>query len=292
LSSLEQVYSWLASCALPRNGVLIGIGGGAVLDLAGLAASTWTRGIRFIAVPTTLLAMVDAAIGGKTAINTAGLKNPVGTFHPASTILADPAFLATLPRREWRNGLAELIKTAIIGSARLCGSLEKEKESLRNLFGRGQSRQVVPEAVSSLPWPDWIGTTARIKARIVQKDFQEAGLRRVLNLGHTLGHALEARGGFSHGEAVSIGLAAVFRVAASRGLCRQSTQERLADLLLACGLPITAAPPPRAELARLLAGDKKKGNDRVRWVLPERFGKVRHDETVSVAEILAALPRK
>lgn len=286
---LERAYCWLAGLALPRDGVLIGIGGGAILDLAGLVASTWNRGVRYIAIPTTLLAMVDASIGGKTAINVAGLKNPVGTFHPASHILADPAFLTTLPRREWRCGLAELIKTAAIGSGRLFAAIERQSERLQELLGRGPAHHSTPATLAALPWTEWIGRAARVKARVVTADFREAGPRRALNLGHTLGHVLEADGTLTHGEAVAVGMASAARLAARRGLCNQRDALRLINLLVTCGLPVKASPPARDQLARLLGGDKKRQGGKLRWILPERIGRVRLDQEVSVDEITAAM---
>ncbi len=306
LAMLERIYAWLAGQQLARDGYLIGIGGGAVLDVAGLAAATWQRGIAFVSVPTTLLAMVDAAIGGKTAVNTAGLKNPVGSFHPAVRVLAAPALLSSLPRTEWRNGLAELIKTAVIGSRALLLDLLRREDTLRRLVGTGDRRRANPDILRALPWTDWIGRAARIKVRIVNADFQESGPRQALNLGHTLGHVLEAfsldvpgrrgdtrRGNavrpLSHGEAVAVGMATVFRVAVARGMCPAGDAARLERLLGACGLPVTAPAPPRKHLERLLAGDKKMQSGQVRWVLPQRLGRVVLDQRVSCDEVLTHL---
>jgi len=299
LDRLDQVYGWLARNTLPRDGLLVGVGGGALLDLVGLAASTWQRGVAFLAVPTTLLAMVDAAIGGKTAINTAGLKNPVGTFHPARIVAAEPGLLASLPRREWRNGLAELIKGAIIGSGRLFADLYRHRDRLADHIGHGPRTRPVPGLVEALPWADWIGRAARIKGRIVAADFRELGPRRALNLGHTLGHALEAAARnddlpdnrrLSHGEAVAIGLAAVTRLAVHRHRCPPTDGHRILTLLQACGLPVTIQPPTEATLARLIGGDKKRLAGQVRWVLPAGIGQVLLDQQVTPQEILAAIP--
>jgi 3-dehydroquinate synthase len=291
LRNLELIYEWLAARDLPRDGTIVAVGGGTILDVVGLAAATWRRGVNFVAIPTTLLAMVDAAIGGKTAINTAGLKNPVGVFHPASGILADCGFLATLPRSAWRDGMAELIKTAVIDDADLFLKLHLERENLRRLLGEGRPDEPIPHVLGALPWHDWIARAAAVKARIVTKDFRETGIRRALNLGHTLGHALEAwslesDAPLSHGEAVSVGMAVVFRIAAERGACPLPAAVQVIELLEACGLPVAHACPPPATLARLLGGDKKAtAGDGLRWVLPEGLGRMNINGRVTMAEI-------
>ncbi len=293
LATLERVYNWLARRGLPRDGTLVGVGGGALLDLAGFAAATWQRGVDFVSAPTTLLAMVDASLGGKTALDVAGVKNNVGAFHPAIHVLADPGFLATLPRREWRSGLAETIKAAVIASPSLFANLERHAPALRAAFGeaasRPRSRDLAPAAALRLPWTVWIGGAARVKARIVGRDFREEGPRRALNLGHTLGHALEASGGLSHGEGVAAGLAMAVAIAHLRGLCPARDAVRILALIEACGLPIAPQLPPLATLERLIAGDKKRRRGVVGWVLPERIGRVRLDQPVDLRNV-AAVP--
>lgn len=292
LKQLELIYDWLAARDLPRDGTIVAVGGGTILDLAGLAAATWRRGVNFVAIPTTLLAMVDAAIGGKTAINTAGLKNPVGVFHPASGILADCGFLATLPRSAWRDGMAELIKTALISDPGLFQQLHSHREKLGQLLGAGPADEPIGHVLGALPWHDWIAGAATIKARIVTKDFREMGIRRALNLGHTLGHTLEAwslesEDPLSHGEAVAIGMAVVFRIAAERGSCPLPAAVQVIELLEACGLPVTYACPPPETLARFLGGDKKNtALDGLRWVLPERIGRMDINARVDAREIM------
>ena len=255
LERLAAIYAWLAERRLPRDGTIVGIGGGAVLDVAGFAAATWQRGVGWLSVPTTLLAMVDAAIGGKTGINVAGLKNQVGAFHPAGGIMVDCGFLLTLPRAGWRDGLAEMVKTAIIGDPVLFAELEDARAALEALFGpgAGPAGEPVPGVLGALPWRDWVARAAAVKADVVGRDFHELGPRRALNLGHTLGHALESwrAGGdepLSHGQAVAIGTAVVFRVAADRGLCPLTLAVRVNELLLACGLPTRCPAPPASEL--------------------------------------------
>jgi 3-dehydroquinate synthetase len=236
--------------------------------------------------------MVDAAIGGKTALNAAGLKNPVGVFHPAAGILADCGFLATLPRAAWQDGLAEMVKTAVIGDPRLFAHLHHSRARLEEILTRGEADEPVPGILGALPWRQWIGQAARVKVRVVNQDFREKGVRRSLNLGHTLGHALEAwshgtEDPLSHGQAVSIGMAVVFRIAAERGTCPLATAVQVIELLEACGLPVAHASPGADVLERLLAGDKKQSaREGLRWVLPERIGKMDIAGRVAVADIV------
>jgi 3-dehydroquinate synthase len=291
MEQLEKVYAWLAENGVSRDRTLVAVGGGAVLDLAGMAAATWRRGVPFVSFPTTLLAMVDAAIGGKTAINTAGLKNPVGVFHPAKAILADQGFLATLTRQCWRDGLAELIKTAAIGAPHIFQELHEQRARLHALFGEGDPDTMVPGVLGSLPWPRWIAQAARVKAEIVQRDFREQGERRNLNLGHTLGHVLEAwtmgtDRPLSHGEAVAVGMSVVFRLAAERGTCPLPAAVKMTELLDACGLPTTWAAPPRDDLEKLLGGDKKQHAGGLRWVLPLDIGRMNNNGSVQTEELL------
>ena len=288
LAELELIYRWLAKVGLPRDGLLFGIGGGTLLDVAGLAASTWGRGLAFAAAPTTLLAAVDAAVGGKTAVNLDRLKNPIGTFHPAALVAADTALLNSLPRREWRNGLAEMIKAAVIGSPKLFRDLESRSGQLTASVGRGDGRRPIAN-VERLPWNRWIFDAVAVKARVVASDPFEQGRRQALNLGHTLGHALEPLLGIGHGEAVALGLAAASRLAAAHGHCTAKCADRIVSLLSVCGLPVTAAPPPRTDVARLVARDKKTRGGSVRWVLPARLGRVLLDQPVDLDDALAAL---
>jgi len=292
LGELARVYEWLAESALPRDGTLVGIGGGTVLDMVGLAASTWRRGVNFVSIPTTLLAMVDAAIGGKTAINAAGLKNPVGTFHPARGILADVCFLGTLAARDWRDGLAEMIKTAAIGAPDLFREMLDRRNTLHRTIGSAAQDEPIAGVLGAAPWRDWVARSAAVKVDIVNKDFRESGLRKALNLGHTLGHVLEAHSHgtdrpLSHGQAVAIGMAVVFRISAERGIFPVDEALGLIDLLQCCGLPVTWPAPPAAEIDRLLAGDKKgSARDGLRWVLPVRLGKMDVSARISTKELL------
>ena len=266
---LEQIYQWLAEAALPRDGTIVGIGGGALLDVAGMAAATWRRGVNFVSIPTT-----------------------VGCFHPASGILADPGFLGTLPRRMWRDGLAEMIKTAAIGDPGLFRELHGSRARLHHLFAEGDPDLPVLGVLGSLDWKSWIGHAAAVKARIVSRDFTEQGQRRSLNLGHTLGHVLEAHSlesasPLSHGQAVAIGMAVVFRIAAERNMCPLPVAVQVIEVLESCGLPVSHRAPDTAVLERLLAGDKKQsGRTGLNWVLPRRIGQMNIFGQVAVEEIL------
>lgn len=291
MAQLEHVYQWLAEQKVNRDQMIIGIGGGTVLDLVGLAAATWKRGVNFVAVPTTLLAMVDAAIGGKTAINTAGLKNPVGVFHPATGILADCDFLTSLSRDAWRDGLAEMIKTALIGDPRLFQELHDRRETLTKILGPDSTPETAPAIAGAAPWKDWIARAAAVKADVVNRDFREQGPRRALNLGHTLGHVIEASSHqtddpLSHGAAVAIGMAFVFQLATERGQCPAETTAQVMSLLSACGLPTSYHRLEESELQRLLQSDKKASSQAgVRWVLPKDIGQMDLDGRVTLNEI-------
>ena len=291
MTRLEEVYRWLAARGVGRDATIVGIGGGTILDLVGLAAATWKRGVNFVALPTTLLAMVDAALGGKTAINVAGVKNPVGAFHPASGILADCGFLSSLPLSAWRDGMAELIKTALIGDPRLFAQLHYSRPQLQEQLGQGDPERPVAGILGALPWQEWIGQAAYVKADVVNRDFREHGPRRALNLGHTLGHVVEAWSQgtdrpLSHGQAVAIGMAVVFRTAAERGTCPLPTAVRVIELLESCGLPVSCPCPPEADLLRLLGDDKKATADEgVRWVLPRQVGRMDLDGHLDLADI-------
>jgi len=286
--TLARVWRRLAAAALPRDGLVVGVGGGTVLDLAGFAAATWQRGVEFVPAPTTLLAAADASVGGKTAVNLDGLKNPVGAFHAAPLVLVDPLLLTSLPRREWRCGLAEVVKIGVIGAPGLFPALEAAAPRLRALLASGPASRP-PAGVAELPWSDWLLRAVAAKARIVAADYREGGRRKALNLGHTLAHALEPLLGLPHGEAVALGTCAAARIAAARGLCPPRTVARIEALLAACGLPTRVTPPPLRRAAPYVARDKKKAGDTVGWVLPRRIGRVDLDVPVSLEEALPHL---
>jgi 3-dehydroquinate synthase len=254
--------------------------------MAGFAAATWLRGIAVVQVPTTLLAMVDAAIGGKTGVNHPGGKNLIGAFHQPKLVLIDPRVLATLPEREFRAGMAEVIKYAVIGDDQLFNELEEA--AVRDPRGALASREAIgPELLQRL-----LERSAAAKARVVAADEREGGLRAILNYGHTLGHAVENLSGYGtwlHGEAVGLGMVAAGEIAVAMGLWSQADQDRQRRLVAAAGLPMGwPALDPEAVLTSLQV-DKKVRQGKVRFVLPTGVGSVTIRDDVDPATIRAAL---
>ncbi len=271
---------------LERGSLIVALGGGVVGDMAGFAAATWLRGIAVVQVPTTLLAMVDAAIGGKTGVNHPGGKNLIGAFHQPKLVLIDPRVLATLPEREFRAGMAEVIKYAVIGDEQLFDDLEQA--AVRDPQGALASRDAIgPELLQRL-----LERSAAAKARVVAADEREGGLRAILNYGHTLGHAVENLSGYGtwlHGEAVALGMVAAGDIAVAMGLWSQADQDRQRRLVAAAGLPMGwPALDPDAVLSSLQV-DKKVRQGKVRFVLPTGVGSVTIRDDVDPATIRAAL---
>ena len=257
-AQLEVLWRGLAAAELERRDVVVAMGGGAVTDVAGFAAATFRRGLAWIAVPTTLVGQVDAAIGGKTAIDVAA-KNDVGAFHLPEAVVADPALLGTLPAREWSAGFAEVVKTALLAGGRLWELV----------------RGWPPGPGESTARTELVRLAAAYKARVVGEDPTEQGLRAVLNLGHTIGHGVEAAAGFGtllHGEAVAIGLMAALRLSAElRGLDEAVVGE-VAALLRANGLPVRAEGVGAGAVETAMRGDKKRAGGRPRMVLLDAVG--------------------
>jgi 3-dehydroquinate synthase len=256
LAELERGAAALLRGGLTRRSLVVAVGGGAVTDAAGFLAATYMRGIPWVAVPTTLLAMVDAAIGGKTAVNLPVAKNAVGAFHPPEAVLADPAALETLPARELASGLGEVMKYGALQPA-LLASFAAERH------GRG------------LPDPAVIAACARMKVDVVEADPREQGPRKLLNLGHTFGHGVEAAGGFSrytHGEAVAVGLAFAFRLARRLGRVGDGPVGEVERALAGAGLPTRVPAAIARRAAKVMVFDKKRGDDGLRWVLPTEDG--------------------
>lgn len=268
-TALRGLYDGLLASGADRYTTVLALGGGALSDPAGFAAATWMRGLPWIVVPTSLLAQVDAGLGGKVAIDHPQGKNLIGAFHPPRLVLVDPGLLRTLPPEELRAGLAEVVKHGIIAAPALFEYLE----------GHG------PEP---LAWT--VAEAARVKVDVVAEDPQERGRRAVLNLGHTVAHALECATGFSlrHGEAVSIGMVAVTRLAVRLGVCDPALEPRLAALLSALGLPVQAPPVEPEVLWEAMAADKKRRGGVVRFVLPVRLGEVIIQDGIGRAEFCAA----
>ncbi len=261
LGSIQTLYDAALAHQLERSSAMVSLGGGVIGDMTGFAAATWLRGIRFVQVPTSLLAMVDASVGGKTGVNHPQGKNLIGAFHQPRQVVIDPEVLATLPVREFRAGMAEVIKYGIIWDLDLFEKLE-----------------VAPSLQPDMPTELLqmiLVRSCQAKADVVSKDEKEAGLRAILNYGHTLGHAVESLTGYSsvnHGEAVALGMVAAGAIAVELGYWEEAMAERQNRLIAAAGLP-TALPDldPDAVIAALQA-DKKVKQGRVRFVLPTALG--------------------
>jgi shikimate kinase/3-dehydroquinate synthase len=261
LSAVEGALRVMIEAGADRDAVVVAVGGGVVSDIAGFAAATLFRGVRWVGMPTTLLAMVDASVGGKTGVDAGLAKNAIGAFHQPSAVLLDPSVLRTEPRRSYVSGLAEVVKSAALGDPALLDFLESNASAV---LARD------PTATAEIA-----SRSVAVKARIVGRDPREKGERAVLNLGHTLGHALEAAGEFTtwtHGEAVSLGLVAALRMGVGLGLTPASLATRIARTLATLGLPTVLA---RVDLERALpyvAYDKKRGRGGLRLVLLRDLG--------------------
>ena len=261
-ATLERVIDALLAARLGRDALLVALGGGVVGDLAGFAAAIYQRGVAFVQVPTTLLAQVDSAVGGKTAINHARGKNLIGAFHQPRAVITDVATLDTLPDRELRAGLAEVIKHGAALDAPFFDWLERDVEKIL-----ARDRAALAYAVRR---------SCELKAALVAQDERESGVRALLNLGHTFGHAIEAATGFGpwlHGEAVAAGMVIAAGLSARAGLLAPRDAERIEALIARAGLP-TRGPRLAAERWReLIALDKKGASGRVRFVLLEGMGR-------------------
>ncbi|MDD5704559.1 MAG: 3-dehydroquinate synthase [Kiritimatiellae bacterium] len=265
IETVSELWRGLMRAGLDRGGTVVAVGGGVVGDLAGFAAATWLRGVRWVGVPTTLLAMVDSSLGGKTGFDLPEGKNLVGAFHVPSLVLADTRTLRTLPPAELRCGLAETVKHGLAGDPYLFGQLE------RLAAGNGTETLTIPDTL--------VARAMAFKIRIVESDPHERGVRAILNLGHTVGHALESASRFTlrHGEAVAIGLVAEARIAERMGLAETGLVARLSGLLRGFGLPVV--PPSgldREAFMSALRLDKKRRDGVVRFALPLRIGEARH----------------
>ncbi|MEM2137628.1 MAG: 3-dehydroquinate synthase [Candidatus Anstonellaceae archaeon] len=277
LATAEKIYEKLLEIGFERGDMLVGIGGGIACDVAGFAASTYLRGVRFGFVPTTLLAQVDAAVGGKNGVNLHGYKNLVGTIRQPEFVLCDLELLKTLPQRELRCGFAEVIKSAAIGDAQLFSYLEQHLQQCMEL-----QRTAIEKAVHD---------SLAVKIAIVGKDEGEKEERRKLNFGHTLGHAIEKSvKGVPHGEAVAIGMAAAAKISAARGKLQGREAERLVGLLEKAGLP-TRMELEISAVMDAIGKDKKREAGKINFVLLEGIGKA-VVEKVFVEELEAVLREK
>jgi 3-dehydroquinate synthase len=277
-ATLEALHDAFVEAGLGRDGLVVAVGGGMVGDVAGFAAATYMRGVPWIVVPTTLLSMVDSAVGGKVGINHPRGKNLIGAFHQPRAVVADPAFLETLPPREVRSGTYEILKCGIIADRALFKAVQQAPPELR-----GWSRVEIESAVAS---------ACRIKAEVVEKDEYEKGLRRVLNLGHTLGHALEAVTGyrrFTHGEAVGWGLLGAAWIAQERKLLGRADHEAIAEAVERRGRRPRVSDLRAAAILEALTHDKKVKDGRLAFILPTEVGAVTVANDVAASEVRGAL---
>ncbi|MEJ2730147.1 MAG: 3-dehydroquinate synthase [Deltaproteobacteria bacterium] len=258
LDTVRDIYAHLLSCGTDRSTFIVGIGGGIVCDICGFVASTFLRGVRFGFVATTLLAQVDASVGGKNGVNFNGYKNLIGLFHQPEFVLCDPELLKTLPQREISCGLAEIVKHAAIADADLFEYLERHAEGILAL-----DRQVIEKLVL---------VSVRIKSSIVSRDETEKGERRRLNFGHTFGHAIEKVTGVAHGEAVSTGMVMASALSVKKGLLSAQQYRRLCDLIERLKLPSGFTSSPQ-QIFDAVTKDKKRAGDRIHFVLLNGIGR-------------------
>jgi 3-dehydroquinate synthase len=277
LATVEALSEKLIQLGADRNAVIVAFGGGVAGDVSGLLASLYMRGIELVQIPTTVLAQVDASVGGKTGVNLKAGKNLVGTFHQPRAVLIDPEVLSSLSEREYRAGLYEAIKCGVIGNPSLFATFETNREQILK-------RQ--PDIVERL-----IAESVRLKAHVVSVDEKENGLRRVLNFGHTIGHALEAETNYRtllHGEAVAWGMIAAARIAAMVGTLGDNDASRIVDATRRLGrLPRLSV--NSRNIVRRLQSDKKTRNGKVHFILPTEIGKVEVVNDVPEKAVLAAV---
>ncbi len=271
LDTISHLWNAFLENGLDRKSTVIAFGGGVIGDMAGFAASTYMRGVPWICIPTTLLSMVDASIGGKTGFDLPQGKNLIGSFYPPKLVLADPQVLNTLPQRELISGMAEVVKHGIISDPELftlcaCGWD----------WVRSNLEQVVKRAMA-------------VKIRVIEEDPYEKGVRAALNLGHTVGHAVELVSQFElrHGEAIAIGMVAEAKYAERIGIAETGLSHTIAGVLSGYGLPVTIPPDlPREEILRAMRVDKKKDAAKVRFALPASIGEVKLVEVTDLEEVL------
>ncbi len=277
-SAEVAAYCWsvLGQTQFTRTDVIVGIGGGATTDLAGFVAATWLRGVRWIAVPTTVLAMVDAAVGGKTGINTAEGKNLVGAFHPPAGVLCDLACLDSLPVNDYVSGLAEIIKAGFIADPVILDLIEADPQAARTPDG--------PHTA------ELIERSIRVKAEVVSQDLKESGLREILNYGHTLAHAIEKNERYSwrHGAAVSVGMVFAAELGRLAGRLDDATADRHRAVLSSVGLPLTYKGDQWPRLLETMKVDKKSRGDRLRFIVLDGLAKPTVLEAPDPALLVAA----
>ena len=278
LATVSGLYDALLTARVDRGSTIVAVGGGVVGDMVGFAAATFLRGVRLVHVPTTVMAQVDSAIGGKVGVNHATGKNLIGAFHPPVLVVVDPDALATLSRREFRAGLYEVIKYGVIADDALLVTVDTALADV--LMQRGDALT------------DVIAACCRIKAAVVSADEQEHGLRRTLNFGHTVGHALEATTGYGrlrHGEAVALGMRAALSLGVARGVTPPALAARVSALIARLGPLPSVADVPAADVIRAIGFDKKVVNGRLHFVLATGGGDTATVTDVSSRELRAAL---
>ena len=277
LPTVEKLAEQLVKLGADRKSAVLAFGGGVIGDVTGLLASLYMRGVDFIQIPTTVLAQVDASIGGKTGVNLRAGKNLVGTFHQPKAVLIDPAVLSTLPEREYRAGLYEALKSGIIGDLQLFRLFEDHRRAILD-----RDPQTLERVISD---------SVRLKANVVSSDEREHGLRQVLNLGHTIGHALEAETAyrrFLHGEAVAWGMVAAAYLALSTTRLDSVTAGRMTDAVLALG-GLPKVDVRSRNILKRLQSDKKTKNGVVHFVLPREIGKVEIVDDVPKSAVISAV---
>ena len=277
LNTLNEIYDAAFSFGLERGSLIIALGGGIVGDITGLAAATWLRGIDYIQIPTTLLSMVDSSVGGKTAVNHPKGKNLIGAFYQPKAVYIDTDALKTLPEREFKAGMAEVIKYGIIKDEELFKFLEAKAsiERIRNL----ESEYLIEIIMKSV----------QTKSEVVSMDEQEKGIRAILNYGHSFGHVIEnlcGYGEFLHGEAISIGMRIAGDIASEKGLWTKEESKRQNNLLLNYGLPIEIPKIEKSKILKILMGDKKVKDGKMRFVLPKRIGNVEIFDDIEDSDFL------
>ena len=279
IATLTNLWNWLGAAGFTRSDLVVGMGGGAITDLAGFAAASWLRGVDWVAVPTSLAGMVDASVGGKTGINSDYGKNLIGAFHSPIAVVVDTSFLETLSNRDFSAGMAEVIKCGFIADPKILALASSHSvDSLRN----------VPDVIAEL-----IERAITVKTQVVSSDFRESFAREALNYGHTLGHAIEiyAQYQLRHGEAVAIGLVYAAELAVARGLITPAELDLHRTILSAYQLPTTFDRQAWQKIAPLLALDKKARGNTIRFVALNGMGSTIRLEDLTSAELDAAYER-
>jgi 3-dehydroquinate synthase len=277
LDTAGRMFQELTECFAERNTPILALGGGVIGDLAGFVASTYMRGVPFIQIPTTLLAQVDSSIGGKVAVDHGKLKNKIGAFYQPKLVISDTTTLKTLPQKEFANGMAEVIKSAVIRDRSFFNFIRENLAAITKL-----ENDIIEETVFR---------AASIKASVVMQDERDTGLRNILNFGHTIGHAVESVSRFkiSHGQAVAIGMIAEAKISLKMGTLKKNELNEIEDLISYCGLPTRLSELDKDSILQAIQHDKKVTNGKIRFALPRNIGDVYVTDEVEPAVIREAL---